>query len=780
MIQKIIKRTGVVLALSAVLASSFDSAYAASSAVANNTDVSDGLKADDIIDTSRLGSLSIYKYDTTAASQAGVYQEGDITATGKPDEKLQETIYDYAIEGVEFSYLRVGGIEQYSKTSGTNSELKNVYEIPTDLAAILGLGREEAVDMTADGVSATCKKVGVFHYTSQQINDALAAILAADDVAAKDALETYIQGNTKAKAMKLTDEEGYTSVDGLALGLYLIVETEVPENVTETTNPWFVSVPMTNLTADGGHEYDETNKGGEYWFYDITCYPKNQTGNPTLDKMVRNATGKAASSAGISEDHSYLVFNQDDFSSYGYGNADKNTSAQAYAAARGDALYATTTGGIAAGANEADGNGGVADHSSSNGKNDGLKEAGASDVTVRENVTGEYQYASTTTASEGDVLDFILVSKLPHISSKATFLSQYTFQDILSEGMSYNQDARIAFYTSAADAYINNTAKAVDIWSLTYNTDGTMSDSNHYAQAYTDVYTSDGKRTNKTSLTVSMTEKGLARINGNNGDKDVTTGYSDYYMVVYYTATVHSNETVTLGDNGNPNDVTLTWERTSFGYTDTLEDKCYVYTYGIDLTKTFSDEKGDAAKVKFKLYNQTDGYYVDAMLAEEGLYYVTGKTAKEKDAVTFSPSREGKMLIYGLEGDSYALIETATDNGYSLLKEPVVINIRTASRSIQAAVAGWTGLTGYNKGQQNGKIHMFESSVKSGTAAVDDITATMLADKGSGNAIVRMALMNNSSFTLPQTGGAGLYAITILGVFVVAAGCYFIVKRKKK
>lgn len=110
--------TGVVLALSAVLVSSFDFAYAASSAIANNTDVSDGLKADDIIDTSRLGSLSIYKYDTTAASQAGVYQEGDITATGKPDEKLQETIYDYAIEGVEFSYLRVGGIEQYSKTCG--------------------------------------------------------------------------------------------------------------------------------------------------------------------------------------------------------------------------------------------------------------------------------------------------------------------------------------------------------------------------------------------------------------------------------------------------------------------------------------------------------------------------------------------------------------------------------------------------------------------------------------------------------------------------------------
>ena len=38
--------------------------------------------------------------------------------------------------------------------------------------------------MTGDGVSAPCTNAGVLHYTSTQIEDALAAIIKADDVAA--------------------------------------------------------------------------------------------------------------------------------------------------------------------------------------------------------------------------------------------------------------------------------------------------------------------------------------------------------------------------------------------------------------------------------------------------------------------------------------------------------------------------------------------------------------------------------------------------------------------
>ena len=64
-------------------------------------------------------------------------------------------------------------------------------------------------------------------------------------------------------------------------------------------------------------------------------------------------------------------------------------------------------------------------------------------------------------ASEGDILDYIVVSKLPAITSDATFLTRYTFVDNLSAGLTYNKDARIAIYNNEADANLNNLENAV-------------------------------------------------------------------------------------------------------------------------------------------------------------------------------------------------------------------------------------------------------------------------------------------------------------------------------
>lgn len=89
-------------------------------------------------------------------------------------------------------------------------------------------------------------------------------------------------------------------------------------------------------------------------------------------------------------------------------------------------------------------------------------------------------------------------------------------------------------------------------------------------------------------------------------------------MVLYYTATVNSDASVTLGDSGNANDISLVWSRTNNKYSNSLQDRNYVYSYGIDLTKTFSDNKGDATKVQFKLYNSTDAYYVIAKKQKMG------------------------------------------------------------------------------------------------------------------------------------------------------------------
>ena len=802
-------------------------AVAATSAVGtNNTATDNDLENADIIDESRTGSIAIYKYDITAAEAAGDYKAGTYKATGERDSRVENALQDYGIEGVQFSYLRVGDVETHSVNTGTGTSIELVYELPKDLASILGLGAEEAVNMTSPGEAEPCADDSVFHYTSQQLSDALAKILEEDDVAAKNALEDYLYDygtmdsttdqDTKDGVVNMakTDENGYTYADNLELGLYLMVETEVPENVVETVNPWFVQLPFTNESAqvsddgisygsNGDHEADgvtnsenaegtEANvSGGEQWLYDMTCYPKNQTGNPTLDKSVRNAysntmeedkngTINAGTDYAVSEtantSDSLVVYNDD-------SNAGNTADTD-------DAAYVANRGGYTA---------------------DG--------VTAGEDGAGystDFTYADTTTASEGDVLDYILVSKLPHISSQATFLSEYTFHDTLSAGITYNNDVKIAFYDNAADANANNTANASLIWNLA---------SGNYDQQYAEVTVQDpdsGQVTadGSTKLTVSLTESGLNVINGtetNNPDgQGSLNGLSDYYMVVYYTATVNSDASVVLGDEGNPNDVELIWSRTSDGYYNMLNDRNYVYSYGMDLTKTFSDDKGKFSNVQFKLYNGTDAYYVIAEKASDGVYYVTGKTTEEARATSFTPNADdGSLIVNGMEADTYQLTEVATDDGYNLLKDQIVIDITATDRDVIASVAGVTGLDAdaveeivknyhggiYDEngnlvtsqtdeitgskgnfpadetadGRTIGKTDMYVGAVQNASAVVDGIDADMTG----GNASVLLSVQNSRGFRLPQTGGRGLYVVTIIGVIAVAGGCYLVSRKRK-
>lgn len=806
-----------------------------STAKTNNTATSKDLADSDIIDYSKKGSLRIHKYDITSAEAAGDYQQGKRIANGEKDATLEETMKDYAMEGVQFTYLRVGDIEMYSNTHDGKTDVEVVYEIPAKLADILGLSKEtsidhagsnklKAYDMNADGVAEKCTKSGVYHYTSTQLNDALENILEEDEFGAKSKLEEYLysygtqdsttdqstntDGTTGVKAVNMpkTDKNGVTEAKDMELGLYLLVETEVPEQVTDTVNPWFVSLPFTNITGS----QDDTKEGGDKWLYDMDVYPKNQTGNPTLDKSVRNAysgTGEADKNATVNSGKNYDYNTDSGKGGLVVYNKDTNAGNGADA---DDAAYIANRGGY-----------------TKDGVNAGEGGAGYS---------YDYEYRDTTTASAGDVLDYILVSKLPHITSKATFLSEYTFTDVLSGGISYNKnDVKIAFYAKKEDADANNTKKAAVIWDAA---------SDNKVQTYVDISVTDNGtghawKNGSQQMTVKLTEMGLNIINGDGVDgtnKVGTAGcsndsMSDMYMVVYYTATVNSDSSLVLGDDGNPNDVILTWSRTSDSYYNTLEDRNYVYAYSLDLTKTFSDNKGDMSKVQFKLYNSTDAYYVVAKKSDkDGVYYVTGKTAAKEDATAFTPDTDGKIIVYGLEADTYGMTEISTDNGYTLLEDSVVTTITPTDREINASVAGTTGMDeaaidaivqyyhggiydengdyvtaskDYIKdtkgsrpavqtadGRTIGKTDMYVGEIKPATATVDKVAADMKSHtytKGemtdeytSANATVVLSVVNNKNFTLPKTGGYGTIIFTLAGCAAALGGVLVVTKKSKK
>ena len=228
-----------------------------------------------IIDTSKKASLSIYKYDITKASNDGAWDAASYVSTGLHDNAVIDKLAKYAVQGVEFTYLRVADITM-------NNELVDGQRTVGMLYGFDNSDRSSAVLSAIDLTNADAHKTenGVNYFTSDMLNNKLAAALAANATNVKNALETAMKNG--GVAMPETDATGHTSASDMEQGLYLVVETRVPENVTSTCNPFLVSLPMTTID-------------GAAWNYDVTVYPKNQTGNPDLEKTVReakNSTGK--------------------------------------------------------------------------------------------------------------------------------------------------------------------------------------------------------------------------------------------------------------------------------------------------------------------------------------------------------------------------------------------------------------------------------------------------------------------------------------------------------
>ena len=223
------------------------------------------------IDSGRKASLSLYKYDITAASADGVWDAASYVSTGVQDDAVTDKLAQYAIQGVEFSYLRVASISTYSQRENGQYKVGVLYGFADD-AVLQAIGLTKA--------DAYKRGNGVFYFTSDKLNKALADALADNATTVKNALEIAVRNG--GKAMPETDANGHSKVNGLEQGLYLVVEARVPENVISTCNPFFVSLPMTTID-------------GKDWNYDVTVYPKNQTGSPDLEKTVRedkNSTGK--------------------------------------------------------------------------------------------------------------------------------------------------------------------------------------------------------------------------------------------------------------------------------------------------------------------------------------------------------------------------------------------------------------------------------------------------------------------------------------------------------
>ena len=634
--------------------------------------------------------VSTGRYDETGVNNilGGTNRAGD--SDNQSDLGNGEVSYGYAIKGVEFSYLRIADIVQFTESTAdnrTDNHVEVLYGIDkvkgADFLKALGLENGAKRYTNADHLNEN-----QYFYQSDVLIDALAAGLEANSTTVKTAMENYIAANGGI-AMPLTDSYGKTEAHDLELGLYLLVETKVPEMVTSTTDPFLVSVPMT--TVNGTNAED----GGERWFYDITLYPKNLTGIPSLEKTLR-------------------------------------------------------------------------ENIQDTGKHDGSST----------NITDGY--AHTGAASAGDIVDYQIISTLPSITSEATYIN-LCFVDTLSKGLSYTKgDVVLEIFKDAGCTDLVTTWKEADgFFTAAYNT--------------TDA--------GESVMTIDFTERGLAEINTSkavySSASNVNSGFSDCTLRITYTAKVDSDNSVVFGDAGNPNEVVMLWKRTSENYYDTLVDDAHIYTYGMDLTKLFSDGKGDFSNVQFIVQNDTDRYYIQAELNEaEGIYYVVDHTNNPDAATRFVPvesnGNPGKIIIKGMEDDTYTVTEIRTDNGYTLLKDDIEIVIsKTETTSLcdiyESDVLGLiqndpryaTIINDTGDLKNMPQVHL-EHHLLTSSATVDGNAVNMLEDNGSANAEAPLSVVNTRGFDLPETGDHGTMMFTIVGILMMAGAATFIVLASTK
>lgn len=599
---------------------------------------------DATIDFDRKGSLTIYKVDLTNAEKDGVW-DSSYVSTGVYDEQVYNTFvgtnrdgdndntsdlgngeksYGYAIKGVEFSILKVADIVQFSESTAdgrTDNHVEVLYGINKTVGAdfLKALGLENGAQRYANADKLDETK---YFYQSDVLINALASGLEANSTTVKNALEKYMANNGGVK-LAPTDAYGKTQATDLDLGLYLCVETAVPEMVVSTVNPFLVSLPMTSVSGSNATD------GGTRWIYDVTTFPKNLTGIPELEKTLREQ---------------------------------------------------------------------VAD----TGKNGGS----TTDITDG--------YAHTGTASAGDIIDYQIISTLPSITSESTYLTCYTFIDTLSKGISYKKhDVVLEFFADKGCTDLITTWKESDgFFTVTYGS------------------TAEGESV----MTIEMTARGLSEINSSKavypGATMVNSGYSDCTLRITYQAVMDSDNSLVFGDQGNPNEVVLTWKRSNTSYYDTLVDDAHVYT---------------ATEVR------TDNGYT---LLRDDIEIVISQVETVEVCDIYQSDVVG--LIQNDSRYTEAIISEAISKGY----------IKTNG--------GLADILN-NMPQKQLEHHLLTAS-----ASVDGNAVNMLEDSGSINAHAPLTVVNTRGFDLPSTGDRGVWMYGLLGILLMTGSAVTIIVTSRK
>ena len=139
---------------------------------------------------------------------------------------------------------------------------------------------------------------------------------------------------------------------------------------------------------------------------------------------------------------------------------------------------------------------------------------------------------------------------------------------------------------------------------------------------------------------------------------------SDTTLTVTYTAVLNENADIT---NGEKNDAKLTWGDAS----DTEWSETVTKTYQFEVLKHAANDtqKNPLAGATFQLKDASDK--VVKLIKVSDTEYRVANGAETGAVDSFTTVASGKIVIKGVDLDTYKLVETAAPAGYNKLKDPV-------------------------------------------------------------------------------------------------------------
>jgi len=556
---------------------------------------------------------------------------------------------------------------------------------------------------------------------------------------------TVNSGATKVATVTTTTTEtdkGVAKKDGLALGLYLVVETKAPDKVTSPADPFLVSVPMTRI-ADN----DTTNKLTD-WIYDVHVYPKNSTtyGQVTIEKKGYTGGGTGVALEGVQ----FKLQKQNGADWTDITANDSNGS-----------TYNLTT--------------------DINGK-----------ITIAGLSQGEYRIFedaySNTSANKGYILDAeyhtFTVQKDGKIQVDGNVSANATIQvanhrpDMKKEvynGTEWKQDAQYGVGDTVPYKITIEVPKNIDKLSTFTVTDTPTGLTDNVSSIEVKDDTTD--LTKNTHYTVAD--------NGNGFTITFTpaemAAYAGEKLVITYTATV-SNDAV-VGGKGNSNNAKLTYtnkinthDSPAAPSTNTIEDSAVMYSFGIKVKKTTEDGTTPLQGVVFDLYREAKTGETPIVNAEtvkktgldstkSWILVKSGLTTDANGIIDTSDSANITNYTHGLANGDYYLVETKTVKGYNLLTKPVEVKLDVT------ATTTWQ------------KTNVYDASgnlVKHGTVTKTTFTHTSNNGDATKTELAVAKVVNRKGFTLPVTGGFGTLLFSGIGVLLVLAGVGVLFSLKKK